>query len=173
MNKVYHKLIDDLFYIEPTIYNDKRGCFLETFRQENFKNNHFIQDNESVSKYGVLRGMHFQKKPYEQSKLVRVVYGEIQDVAIDLRPTSKTYKKYFSIILNDKNKKQLFIPKGFGHGFLTLSPIAIVAYKVDQYFNKSYECGIRYDDPEININWKLNNNEIILSSKDKSFSNLY
>ena len=172
MNKVSHNSIKDLYYLEPFVHNDSRGYFYESFRDNNFDDVNFIQDNESKSKYGVLRGIHFQKPPFEQSKLVRVISGEIQDVAIDLRINSPTYKKYFSIILNDSNKKQLFIPKGFGHAFLTLSSEAIVSYKVDQYYNKDYDAGINYNDSSIAIDWNLNINKIILSDKDKKLPEL-
>ena len=168
MNKIHHNSMKEIFYIEPRVLKDDRGCFFESFNEKYFKKFNFVQDNESHSKYGVLRGIHFQNSPYEQSKLVRVISGEIQDIAIDLRPNSKTYKKYFSIILNDKNKKQLFIPKGFGHAFLTLSSYATVLYKVDQFYNKNYDSGIKYDDPSLSIKWRLNNSEIILSNKDKN-----
>jgi len=127
--------IKDVLIFKPEIYEDKRGYFFESYNKSEFKNfnKEFspIQDNESKSNFGVLRGIHFQNYPYEQSKLVRVIKGEIQDIAVDLRPDSDTYKEYVSIILNDKNKNQLFIPKGFGHAFLTLSKEAIVSYKVD------------------------------------------
>ena len=172
MNKIVHNSIKDIYYLEPLIYNDKRGYFYESFSDKNFDKIKFIQDNESFSTKGVLRGIHFQKSPHQQSKLVRVILGEIQDVAVDLRPNSSTYKKYFSIILNDKNKKQLFIPKGFGHAFLTLSSKAIVSYKVDEYYNKNHDTGIKYDDSSIGIDWKLNHNEIILSDKDEKLPSL-
>jgi len=160
--------IDGLLIFTPEIYLDERGYFFESYNKERFKNNiDFVQDNESKSKFGTLRGIHFQKGTHQQSKLVRVIKGEVQDVAVDLRPKSKTYKKYFSIILNDKNKKQLFIPKGFGHAFLTLSDYAIVSYKVDLFYNKKSDAGIKFDDPTINIKWHLNSSDIILSDKDK------
>ena len=167
MDKFFHNSIKDLFYCKPKIFHDSRGYFFESFTENFFNEFKFIQDNESKSKFGVLRGIHFQNPPYEQSKLVRVISGEIQDIAVDLRPNSQTYKKYFSIILNDINKKQLFIPKGFGHAFLTLSSEAIVSYKVDEYYNNDYDAGIKYDDSSIGINWKLSKNKIILSDKDK------
>ena len=167
MDKIFHDSIKDLFYCNPQIFQDERGYFFESYNKKHFNKLSFVQDNESKSKFGVLRGIHFQKPPYEQSKLVRVISGEIQDIAVDLRPNSQTYKKYFSIILNDINKKQLFIPKGFGHAFLTLSSEAIVSYKVDEYYNNDYDAGIKYDDSSIGINWKLSNNKIILSDKDK------
>ena len=172
--KIEKTAIADLFVFKPEIYSDKRGILSETYNKFLFDKLldgiNFIQDNESVSQYGVIRGLHFQKKPFEHSKLVRVVKGEIQDVAVDLRIKSKTYKKYFSIILNDKNRKQLFIPKGFAHGFLVLSKTAIVSYKMDGPFNAKYNMGIRYDDSTIGINWMINENDIILSDKDKNLS---
>ena len=164
--------IKDLLLLKPNIYSDQRGYFFESYNKivlEKMKfNRAFIQDNESKSSFGVLRGIHFQKSPYAQSKLVRVIKGEIQDVAIDLREESKTYKKYYSIILNDDNKYQLFLPKGFGHAFLTLSKTAIVSYKVDSFYKKKYDVGIKFDDPSINIKWKLNFEKITLSEKDEN-----
>ena len=166
--------IHDVKLIKPKVYNDSRGYFFESFNQKLSKNLNckFIQSNESFSTYGVLRGIHFQKSPFEQSKLIRVIKGEIQDVAVDLRPTSKTYKKYVSVKLNDINKNQLFIPKGFGHAFLTLSNNAIISYKVDNVYNKDADSGIKYDDSSININWELDKHQIILSEKDNQLSYL-
>ena len=162
--------IKDVLLLRPNIYTDKRGYFLESYNKNllmskglNFS---FIQDNESKSDFGVLRGIHFQKSPFEQSKLIRVVIGKIQDVVIDLRPSSSTYRQYISFILDDKKKEQLIIPKGFGHAFLVLSKYAIVLYKTDSFYNIESESGIKYDDPTININWELNKNEITLSDKD-------
>ena len=162
--------IDDVKLIKPKIYNDSRGYFFESFNQDLSKslNCEFVQSNESLSTYGVIRGIHFQKKPFEQSKLVRVIKGEIQDIAIDLRPNSKTYKKYVSVKLNDINKKQLFIPKGFGHAFLTLSKEAIVSYMVDSIYHQDYDSGIRYNDKTICINWDIDEKKIVLSDKDRS-----
>ena len=159
--------IKDVLILKPEIYKDKRGYFFESYNKSEFNNYNIdfspIQDNESKSNFGVLRGIHFQKFPYEQSKLVRVIKGEIQDIAVDLRPNSNTYKQYVSVILNDKNKNQLFIPKGFGHAFLTLSKTAIVSYKVDSFYNKKYDEGLKFDDPTINIKWELNFEKITLS----------
>ena len=164
--------IEDVKIIIPSIFKDNRGYFFESYNEnlfnENFKHIKFVQDNESESKFGTLRGLHFQKYPYEQSKLVRVIKGKIQDIAVDLRPKSITYKKHVSIILDDQNKKQLFIPKGFGHAFLVLSKKAIVAYKVDCFYNPEYDFGIRFDDPSLNIKWNLSLDKIILSDKDKN-----
>ena len=164
--------IKEVKIIEPKIHNDNRGCFFESYNKNEFQkkigNINFIQDNESKSSYGVLRGLHFQKSPFEQSKLVRVIKGEIQDIAVDIREKSNTYLKYVSVILNEKNKKQLFVPKGFAHGFLVLSDYALIAYKVDNFFNSNYDSGIIFNDPKINISWKLPDSKIILSEKDKN-----
>lgn len=166
--------IKDVKILKPKIFSDKRGYLFESYNQQVFseflKDFNPIQDNQTKSSFGVLRGIHFQKYPFEQSKLVRVIKGKIQDIAVDLRPDSKTYKKYISVILSEENKKQIFIPKGFGHAFLTLSSEAIVLYKVDNYHNKDYDSGFKYDDPNIGIKWELNHNEIILSDKDKNLS---
>ena len=176
MTKIINSNIEEVKIIEPSIFEDTRGYFFESYNQEKWTELglgvKFIQDNESKSDFGVLRGIHFQKPPYEQSKLVRVIKGKIQDIAVDLRPLSKTYKKYFSIILDDQNKKQLFIPKGFGHAFLTLSDEAIVSYKVDAYYNPKFDSGIKFNDPELNISWELNNDEIIQSTKDTNLAYL-
>ena len=176
MTKIINSNIEEVKIIEPSIFEDTRGYFFESYNQEKWTELglgvKFIQDNESKSDFGVLRGIHFQKPPYEQSKLVRVIKGKIQDIAVDLRPLSKTYKKYFSIILDDQNKKQLFIPKGFGHAFLTLSDEAIVSYKVDAYYNPKFDSGIKFNDPKLNISWELNNDEIIQSTKDTKLAYL-
>lgn len=162
--------INEVFLISPKIHFDNRGNFHESFNKDLEKKlkYKFVQCNESFSKYGVLRGIHFQKSPYQQAKLVRVIKGEIQDIAIDLRPTSKTYKKYVSVKLSDVNKNQLYIPKGFGHAFLTISKEAIVSYMVDSIYNQEYDSGIRYDDKSICINWDIDDKKIILSEKDKN-----
>ena len=149
MIKVVNTKIKDLKIIKTKVYNDNRGYFSESFNFNQFKqkigNIQFIQDNESYSKRGVLRGLHYQKKPHEQSKLVRVIKGEIQDVVVDLRKKSQTYLNYQSFILNDKNKNQLFVPKGFAHGFLVLSEYAIVSYKVDNLYSPSDEVSIPFN----------------------------
>ena len=176
MSNFENTTINGVKIITPSIFIDDRGYFFESYNENSFNTNYkkilFVQDNESKSKFGTLRGLHFQKTLYEQSKLVRVIKGEVQDIAVDLRPNSKTYKKYISVILSDQNKKQIFIPKGFGHAFLTLSKEAIVLYKVDSYYYKKSESGFKYDDPSINIKWNLNYNEIILSDKDKNLTYL-
>ena len=163
--------IEDLLVLQPLIFQDQRGYFMEaykeTFIKENFSDIHFIQDNESRSSYGVLRGLHFQKPPYEQTKLVRVIEGKVLDVAVDLRIKSATYGKWESVILSGDNKKQFLIPKGFAHGFVILSEYAIFSYKVDNPYSPNHEDGIRYDNPKLNIDWKINNEDIILSDRDK------
>tara|TARA_B100000945_G_C20349440_1_gene581491 strand:- start:676 stop:1215 length:540 start_codon:yes stop_codon:yes gene_type:complete len=163
--------IEDIKIIIPQIFSDNRGYFFESYNEDQFVQKigkvNFIQDNESKSTFGVLRGLHYQDEPNCQSKLVRVIKGEIQDIAVDIRKESKTYLEYISVNLSSKNKKQLYIPKGFAHGFLVLSSEAIVCYKVDNYFDLKLDKGIRYNDPQININWKLSNNQIKLSDKDK------
>tara|TARA_Y100000996_G_C22442757_1_gene610510 strand:- start:70 stop:600 length:531 start_codon:yes stop_codon:yes gene_type:complete len=176
VTKIINSNIEEVKIIEPSVFEDTRGYFFESYNQKKWielgLGVKFIQDNESKSDLGVLRGIHFQKAPYEQSKLVRVIKGKIQDIAVDLRPLSKTYKKYFSIILDDKNKKQLFVPKGFGHAFLTLSNEAIVSYKVDTYYNPKSDSGIKFNDPELNISWELSNDKIKQSAKDAKLAYL-
>lgn len=164
--------IPDVVIIEPLVYQDERGYFFESFRQnlleEEIGKIIFIQENESKSKFGTLRGIHYQLPPYTQSKLVRVIRGKVQDIAVDLRKDSKYFGKYVSMILTAREKKQLFIPRGFGHAFLVLSKEAIFSYKVDNYYSKESERGILFDDRDLNIKWELPYSEIILSSKDKT-----
>ena len=160
------------FVITPRVFNDERGHFFESYNQSAFNEAagyevDFVQDNQSFSTKGVLRGLHLQKGEYAQSKLVRVSQGEVQDIAIDLRKRSSTYGQYFSVILSAQNHQQLFIPKGFGHGFLVLSPSAIFQYKCDNYYNKESEGGLHYADPSINIKWELAEEELVVSGKDK------
>ena len=162
--------IKDLVIITPVIYEDTRGYFFEANNQSKLINNGieypFIQDNQSFSKRGVIRGLHLQINPFAQAKLVRVLEGEILDVAVDLRKNSPTYGRHVSVILSAANKKQLMVPHGFAHGFSVLSETASVLYKVDQYYNKESERGIRYDDQTLAIDWKVNSDEIIVSEKD-------
>lgn len=162
--------IKDLVIIEPKIFEDERGYFFEAYNQAKCNqagiNYKFIQDNQSFSKRGVIRGLHLQINPFAQAKLIRVLEGEILDVAVDLRKNSPTYGQYESVILSAKNKKQLMVPPGFAHGFSVLSDTASVLYKVDQVYDKNSERGIRFDDPTLNIDWQLNPNEIIVSDKD-------
>tara|TARA_Y100000766_G_C18697336_1_gene502497 strand:+ start:231 stop:746 length:516 start_codon:yes stop_codon:yes gene_type:complete len=163
--------IEDVKILKPNIFKDDRGYFFESFSQKEFCNVFrkidFIQDNESKSSFGVLRGLHYQEKPYEQSKLVRVVHGKVQDVAVDIRKDSKTYLNYVSVILSADNKNQIFIPKGFAHGFLVLSKEAVVCYKVDNIYKPNHEKVLKYNDDSIGIKWGLEYNQIKLSKKDK------
>jgi len=174
--KLVKTTIEDLFVLKPTILKDERGYFVESYNLKKINkllgDIHFVQDNESVSSRGVLRGLHFQKPPFSQSKLVRCLKGEILDVALDLRKKSKTYGLFETILLSDKNKNQLFIPKGFAHGFVVLSKSAIVSYKVDNYYNPNYESGVLWNDTDLNIDWKIKADEVILSEKDKNLSPL-
>ena len=169
---LFKTTLDGLLVLKPTVFNDNRGYFMESYNQITLNkflgNINFVQDNESKSFKGTLRGLHFQNPPYTQSKLVRCVKGIVLDVALDLRKNSKTYGQFESVILSDKNKKQLFIPKGFAHGFLVLSESAIFSYKVDNCYNPKSENGVIWNDPNLNIDWKIIDSEIIVSEKDKS-----
>jgi dTDP-4-dehydrorhamnose 3,5-epimerase len=160
-----------LTIIEPRVFEDDRGYFFESFNDNIFRENgigiNWLQDNQSKSNYGVLRGLHFQLQPFAQTKLVRVLDGEILDVAVDLRKDSATYKKWLSLRLSSANKKQLLVPKGFAHGFSVLSETAIVFYKCDAFYNPQAERGIIYDDCELAIDWGLPISDILLSKKDR------
>ncbi|MEG2100307.1 MAG: dTDP-4-dehydrorhamnose 3,5-epimerase [Flavobacterium sp.] len=164
-------LIKDLVIISPKVLEDARGYFFEAYSEKKFSdlgiNIDFVQDNQSFSKKGTLRGLHYQNPPFAQTKLVRVLEGEILDVAVDLRKDSDTYGKYFGICLSAENKKQLLVPQGFAHGFSVLSETAVVLYKCDQYYNKESEGGIRFNDPSLNIDWEMNLEEAIVSEKDQ------
>ena len=165
--------ISDVIMIEPKVFSDERGYFFESFKQNELNeflgyDVNFCQDNESKSTYGVLRGLHYQKPPFAQAKLVRVIQGSVLDVAVDIRKDSPTFGKPISIELNDQNKKQLFIPKGFAHGFVVLSETAIFAYKVDNYFNKESDRGIAFNDPGLRIDWKIKDEDLQISFKDKA-----
>jgi len=168
--KIEKTPIQDLVIINPTVFNDERGYFFEAYNKAKFNANgilyDFIQDNQSFSKRGVIRGLHLQINPFAQAKLVRVLEGEILDVAVDLRKGSATYGQHFSVVLSTENKKQLMVPHGFAHGFSVLSETASVMYKVDQAYHKESERGIRYDDPTLNIDWQVDPNEVIVSEKD-------
>ena len=166
--KISKTFIKDLLIIEPQLFKDDRGFFYESFNKKKLKkdiNIVFVQDNESKSKRGVIRGLHFQKPPHAQTKLVRCVDGKILDVAVDLRKNSKTYGKFFSIELSSENYKQLLVPKGFAHGFQVLSEIAIVNYKVDEYYNQDSDSGLIWNDKDLSINWSIDVKPI-LSVKD-------
>lgn len=163
--------IEDVVIIEPRIYSDSRGYFYESFSQklfqENVRNTFFVQDNQSKSSFGVLRGLHFQKPPFAQSKLVRCIRGCVLDVAVDIRKGSPTYKKYVAVELSGDNHRQLFIPRGFAHGFIVLSDEAVFQYKCDNYYAPEAECAINWDDPDIGIDWKIDKININLSQKDQ------
>jgi dTDP-4-dehydrorhamnose 3,5-epimerase len=162
--------IQDLVIITPRVFEDSRGCFFEAYNQAQFHENGinypFLQDNQSYSTRGVIRGLHLQINPFAQAKLVRVLEGKILDVAVDLRKNSPTYGKHFSVVLSAESKKQLMVPHGFAHGFSVLSETASVMYKVDQLYHKDSERGIRYDDPTLAIDWQLSPEEVIVSEKD-------
>lgn len=163
--------IEGLVVIEPRVFGDSRGYFFESFSQREFEKEvgqvRFVQDNESKSSYGVVRGLHFQKPPHTQSKLVRVVKGRVLDVAVDLRRDSKTYGKYFAVELTEDNHLQLFIPKGFAHGFAVLSDEAVFQYKCDEFYAPESEGAIAWNDPDIGVDWQIPEDKVILSEKDK------
>lgn len=168
--------IEGLYVIEPTVFKDERGYFIETYNQNDFKeaglNMTFVQDNQSMSVKGVLRGLHFQKQ-YPQGKLVRAVRGTVFDVAVDLRSDSKTYGKWFGVTLSAENKKQFYIPEGFAHGFLVLSDEAEFAYKCTDFYHPDDEGGLLWSDPEIGVDWPIEPGmELIISDKDKKWSGL-
>ncbi|WP_158846514.1 dTDP-4-dehydrorhamnose 3,5-epimerase [Algibacter sp. L1A34] len=179
--KVTETKLQGCYILEPKIFKDKRGCFFESFNEAMFnqligENVNFVQDNESFSSKGVLRGLHYQTGEYAQAKLVRVVKGSVLDVAVDLRKESVTFGQYFSIELTEENKKQLFIPRGFAHGFVVLSDTAIFSYKCDNFYNKESEGGILFNDPTLNIDWVMSKEEFIVSEKDlilRTFNDLF
>lgn len=162
--------IKDLVLISPSVFEDARGYFFEAYNKSKFSDLgitiDFVQDNQSFSKKGTLRGLHYQNPPFAQTKLVRVLQGEIIDVAVDLRKDSPTYGKHFSVLLSAENKKQLLVPQGFAHGFSVISETAVVLYKCDQYYNKQSEGGIRFDDAQLNIDWGMDLKDAIVSDKD-------
>lgn len=163
--------IDGVWIIEPKIFSDPRGYFMEAFKQQEFDATigqiNFIQDNESKSSFGTLRGLHYQKGDYCQAKLVRVIKGEVLDVAVDLRKSSPTFGKHISVLLSDDNKRQLFIPRGFAHGFSVLTDEVIFQYKCDNFYAPQSEGALAWDDPDLGIDWRVPANEIVLSEKDK------
>lgn len=169
--KIIETPIPDLFIIEPKVFSDERGYFFESFNESKFSKfgliHKYVQDNESKSHYGVVRGLHYQLAPYDQTKLIRVVRGTVYDVAVDLRVGSPTYGKWYGLIVSASNKKQFYIPKGFAHGFSVLSEYAIFSYKCDEFYNPEADRGIRYDDADLNIDWKIPRELIVVSGKDK------
>lgn len=164
--------LEGCYIIEPKIIGDERGYFMESFNEKTFqeaigKETHFVQDNQSFSKKGVLRGLHYQTGESAQAKLVRVLHGEVLDVAVDIRPESTTYGKHVAVLLSEENQKQLFVPRGFAHGFIVLSETATFFYKCDNFYNKESEGGVLYNDKTLNIDWKLPESELIISEKDQ------
>lgn len=168
--------IEGVVIIEPRIFKDERGYFYESFSQREFEEKVcktvFVQDNQSKSSYGVLRGLHFQKPPYCQSKLVRCIKGAVLDVAVDIRKGSPTFGKYVAVELSDINHRMLFIPRGFAHGFSVLTPEVLFQYKCDNYYCRESEGGIAWDDAQLAIDWRIPRNEIVLSPKDASHKSL-
>ena len=170
--KVTNTPINDLLIIQPNIFQDSRGYFFESFNEKKFNdatglNVHFVQDNQAFSAYGVLRGLHYQLLPHSQAKLVSVINGKVLDVAVDVRKNSSTYGQHFSIELSAENKTQLFVPRGFAHGYVVLSETAEFFYKCDNYYNKESEGGIAYNDPSLKIDWQIDLAKAIVSDKDK------
>lgn len=171
--EVIKTAIEGVFIIEPRLFKDDRGYFFESFSQREFNEKirkvNFVQDNESKSGYGVLRGLHFQMPPYAQSKLVRVIKGAVLDVAVDIRKGSPTFGKYVSVELTEDNHRQFFIPRGFAHGFSVLSDEVIFQYKCDNFYAFQYEGGIAWDDPDLGIDWRIPVNRVLLSGKDRLY----
>ena len=168
--------IEGLLILEPEVFGDSRGYFMESFSERTFDNKvapiRFVQDNRSYSRYGVVRGLHYQREPYAQSKLVSCVVGRVLDVAVDIREGSPTFGKHVAVELSAENHRQLFIPKGFAHGFAVLSDEALFEYKCDEFYHPEAECGIAWNDPNIGIDWRLPKEDIILSKKDQEYKNL-
>ena len=173
--KITKTNIPDLLIIEPKVLEDKRGYFFESYNSENLSKQgiefNFVQDNQSKSTYGVIRGLHYQLAPYEQTKLIRVLDGKILDVAVDIRKSSPTFGKWYSIELSAENKKQLLVPRGFAHGFAVLSDIAIVLYKCDNFYHPAADSGIIYNDSTLNIDWQIIKKDINVSEKDSKLNN--
>lgn len=174
--KLETTFINDLVVLTPAVFEDERGYFFESYSKSKMRDVgiqiDFVQDNQSFSKQGTLRGLHYQNPPFAQTKLVRVLQGEIMDVAVDLRKDSPTYGKHFGIVLSAENKKQLLVPQGFAHGFSVLSETAVVSYKCDQYYNKPSEGGILYNDTSLNIDWGMDLATAIVSEKDLILPNI-
>ena len=174
--KIIETAIEGVVIIEPRLFKDERGYFFESFSQREFEEKirkiSFVQDNESKSSYGVLRGLHFQKPPYAQSKLVRVIKGAVLDVAVDIRKGSPTFGKHVAVELTEEKHLQLFIPRGFAHGFSVLSQEVIFQYKCDNFYAPQSEGALAWDDSDLNINWRIPTNQIILSEKDKHHEKL-
>lgn len=173
---VIETVLDGVVIIEPRIFKDDRGYFFESFSKRDFTEQvraiDFVQDNESKSSYGVLRGLHFQKPPFCQSKLVRVIQGAVLDVAVDIRQGSPTFGQHVAVELNEDNHRQLFIPRGFAHGFSVISDEVVFQYKCDNFYAPQYEGAIAWDDPDLGIDWRIPSNSVILSEKDKHHARL-
>lgn len=167
-----HTPFPDLLIFEPHVHRDERGYFLEAFNQKTFLeagiNTDFVQDNQAKSTKGVLRGLHFQKGDHAQAKLVRVLQGSVLDVVVDIRKESPTFGLSFSIELNEENKRQLYVPRGFAHGYVVLSDTAVFFYKCDNFYSPAHESGIKFNDPKLNIDWILDDHELVLSEKDQN-----
>lgn len=164
--------LTDCFILKPKVFQDERGIFYETYNEQNFRkvtglNTNFVQDNQSISSKGVLRGLHFQHGTMGQAKLIRVVKGKVLDIVVDIRKDSETFGKSFSIVLDDRDHFQLFVPRGFAHGFITLSKESIFSYKCDNYYDKASEGGIIYNDATLSLDWHLPEEEFIISEKDR------
>ena len=174
--EVIKTAIEGVVIIEPKVFRDARGYFFESFSQREFEEKvrkiNFVQDNESMSSYGVMRGLHFQRPPYTQSKLVRCVKGRVLDVAVDIRKGSPTYGQHVAVELSEDNHRQFFVPRGFAHGFAVLSEEALFEYKCDEFYHPEAECGIAWNDPNIGIDWRLPKEVVILSAKDEKYKNL-
>ncbi|MEL4304541.1 dTDP-4-dehydrorhamnose 3,5-epimerase [Methanococcoides sp. LMO-2] len=175
--EVINTKIQDLYVLKPKVFDDERGYFFESYNEKVLdelvgEKYNFVQDNESKSSYGVVRGLHYQLKPYSQAKLVRVIEGRVFDVAVDLRKNSPTFGEWVGVELSSENKKQFLIPKGFAHGFSVLSESATFAYKCDEYYHPEAERGIIYNDTTLNIDWKVKNEDITVSNKDRNHPNL-
>ena len=169
--KINQTPLRDCFIVIPNVFRDKRGLFCETFNKKDFEaasglTRDFVQDNQSISSYGVLRGLHYQNGPTAQAKLVRVIKGSVLDIVVDLRKDSETFGKHFSIILDDENFQQLYVPRGFAHGFVTLSKTSIFAYKCDNFYDSTSEGGIIYNDATLSLDWHLPKEDLIISDKD-------
>lgn len=176
IDRIIRLPIEGLLLIEPKVFGDERGYFFESYSErdlfEALGDVHFVQDNESLSRYGVLRGLHFQKAPYMQAKLIRVVRGTVYDVAVDIRKGSPTFGQYHGEILSAENHHQFYIPKGFAHGYSVLSDEALFQYKCDEYYHPEAEAGLAWDDPDLGIDWHLPAGDVILSEKDRRHPSL-
>ena len=174
--EVIKTAIEGLVFIEPKVFKDARGYFFESFSQREFEEKvrkiNFVQDNESMSSYGVMRGLHFQRPPFTQSKLVRCVKGKVLDVAVDIRKGSPTYGQHVAVELSEDNHRQFFVPRGFAHGFAVLSETAVFQYKCDNFYAPQSEGALAWDDPDLGINWRLPAEKVILSEKDRHHSRL-